>query len=112
MYQKVDAKSIRKNIFTCVFSIHNTIRLTCHEQVCLRRLRFFIFHIYIYIYIYIYISYIIHSQIKKDYHQVAESIMVPGNKTNPKKIKKKKKKIQIMELATTINTEYTDLKLV
>ena len=52
-----------------------------------------LFHFsYIYIYIYIYISYIIHSQIKKDYHQVAESIMVPGNKTNPKKIKKKKKK--------------------
>ena len=26
---------IRKNIFACLFSIHNTISLSCHEQVCL-----------------------------------------------------------------------------
>ena len=26
---------IRKNIFACLFSIHNTISLSRHEQVCL-----------------------------------------------------------------------------
>ena len=26
---------IRKNIFACLFNIHNTISLSCHEQVCL-----------------------------------------------------------------------------
>ena len=31
---------IRKNIFACLFSIHNTISLSRHEQVCLSRLRF------------------------------------------------------------------------
>ena len=31
---------IRKNIFTCLFSVHNTISLSRHEQVCLMRLRF------------------------------------------------------------------------
>ena len=31
---------IRKNIFACLFSVHNTISLSCHEQVCLMRLRF------------------------------------------------------------------------
>ena len=34
---KVD---IRKNIFACLFSVHNTISLSCHEQVCLIRLSF------------------------------------------------------------------------
>ena len=29
-----------KNIFACLFSIHNTRRLSRHEQVCLSRLRF------------------------------------------------------------------------
>ena len=29
-----------KNIFACLFSVHNTISLSCHEQVCLTRLRF------------------------------------------------------------------------
>ena len=24
--------TIRKNIFACLFSIHNTISLSCHEQ--------------------------------------------------------------------------------
>ena len=33
-------KSLRKNIFACLFSFHNTISLTRHEQVCLSRLRF------------------------------------------------------------------------
>ena len=28
-------KRIRKNIFACLFSIHNTISLSRHEQVCL-----------------------------------------------------------------------------
>ena len=28
-------KGIRKNVFACLFSIHNTISLSCHEQVCL-----------------------------------------------------------------------------
>ena len=31
---------IRKNISACLFSVHNTISLSCHEQVCLMRLRF------------------------------------------------------------------------
>ena len=31
---------IRKNIFSCLFSIHNTINLSHREQVCLTRLRF------------------------------------------------------------------------
>ena len=30
---------IRKNIFACLFSVHNTISLSRHEQVCLMRLR-------------------------------------------------------------------------
>ena len=33
-------KNIRKNIFACLFSVHNTISLSRHEQVCLMRLRF------------------------------------------------------------------------
>ena len=28
-------KVIHKDIFACLFSIHNTISLSCHEQVCL-----------------------------------------------------------------------------
>ena len=32
--------SIRKNIFARLFSVHNTISLSRHEQVCLMRLRF------------------------------------------------------------------------
>ena len=31
---------ILKDIFACLFSIHNTISLSCHEQVCLSGLRF------------------------------------------------------------------------
>ena len=31
---------ILKNIFACLFSVHNTISLSRHEQVCLMRLRF------------------------------------------------------------------------
>ena len=30
---------IHKDIFACLFSIHNTISLSCHEQVCLSGLR-------------------------------------------------------------------------
>ena len=30
---------IHKNIFTCLFSIHNSISLSCHEQVNLSGLR-------------------------------------------------------------------------
>ena len=33
-------KVIRKDIFACQFSIHNTISLSCHEQVCLSGLCF------------------------------------------------------------------------
>ena len=33
-------KGIRKNVFACLFSIHNTISLSRHEQVCLSGLRF------------------------------------------------------------------------
>ena len=29
-----------KDIFACLFSIYNTISLSCHEQVCLSGLRF------------------------------------------------------------------------
>ena len=32
--------SIPKNIFACLFSIRNTISLSCHEKVCLSGLRF------------------------------------------------------------------------
>ena len=32
--------NIRKNIFAYLFSVHNTISLSRHEQVCLMRLRF------------------------------------------------------------------------
>ena len=44
--ENVDNPSIRmyinrrKNIFACLFSVHNTISLSRHEQVCLMRLRF------------------------------------------------------------------------
>ena len=31
---------LRKNIFACLLSVHNTISLSRHEQVCLSRLRF------------------------------------------------------------------------
>ena len=31
---------IHKDIFVCLFSIHNTISLSCHEHVCLSGLRF------------------------------------------------------------------------
>ena len=31
---------MRKNIFACLFSVHNTIGLSRHEQACLMRLRF------------------------------------------------------------------------
>ena len=29
-----------KNVFAFLFNVHNTISLSCHEQVCLMRLRF------------------------------------------------------------------------
>ena len=32
--------SIHKDIFACLFSIHNTISVSCHEKVCLNGLRF------------------------------------------------------------------------
>ena len=38
---------------------------------------------------YIYINYIIHYKIKRHNHQVPKTVRVPGNKTNPKKIKQK-----------------------
>ena len=38
-YEKVILKAYKKNIhkyiFACLSSIHNTISLSCHEQVCL-----------------------------------------------------------------------------
>ena len=39
-------KHTRKNVFACLFSLHNTISLSRHEQVCLMRLRFerYFFH--------------------------------------------------------------------
>ena len=37
--------------------------------------------------VYIYINYIIHCKIKRHNYQVPKTVRVPGNKTNPKKIK-------------------------
>ena len=34
---------VHKDIFACLFSIHNTISLSCHEQVCLSGLQSFTF---------------------------------------------------------------------
>ena len=34
---------VHKDIFACLFSIHNTISLSCHEQVCLSELQSFTF---------------------------------------------------------------------
>ena len=34
-------KSVRKNIFACLFSVHNIISLSCHERVCVMRLSMF-----------------------------------------------------------------------
>ena len=31
---------VTKDIFACLFSIHNRVSLSCHEQVCLSELRF------------------------------------------------------------------------
>ena len=45
------------------------------------------FSLSFYIYIYIYINYILHCKIKRPNHQVHKTVRVPGNKTNPKKIK-------------------------
>ena len=38
--QSLSRKNKRKDIFTCLFSVHNTISLSRHEQVCLMSLRF------------------------------------------------------------------------
>ena len=40
LYKKAKGYITRKNIFACLFSVHNTISLSRHEQVCLMRLRF------------------------------------------------------------------------
>ena len=34
-----EKRAIHKDIFACLFSIHNIISLSCHEQVCLSGLR-------------------------------------------------------------------------
>ena len=34
------ANTVLKNIFACLFSIHNRISLSCHKHVCLSGLRF------------------------------------------------------------------------
>ena len=31
----INKNNIRKNVFACLFSVHNTISLSRHEQVCL-----------------------------------------------------------------------------
>ena len=36
---KQESESIHKDIFACLFSIHNIISLSCHEQVSLSGLR-------------------------------------------------------------------------
>ena len=33
-FENKDDPHVRKNIFACLFSIHNTIRLSCHESDC------------------------------------------------------------------------------
>ena len=38
--KQIKKNLIRKNIFACLFSVHNTMSLSRHEQVCLMRLRF------------------------------------------------------------------------
>ena len=38
--ERRESVKIRKYIFACLFSIHNTINLSYHEQVCLSGLRF------------------------------------------------------------------------
>ena len=38
--KSLDKIEIHKDIFACLFSIHNTVSLSCHEQVCLSGLRF------------------------------------------------------------------------
>ena len=38
--RKIYQVSLGKNIFACLFSVHNTISLSRHEQVCLMRLDF------------------------------------------------------------------------
>ena len=53
-----------------------------------------------------YVNYIIHCKIKKYNHQVPKIVTVPGNKTNPKKIRLKIYKN--MQVTTAINTEFTD----
>ena len=40
MTSLIKKTNIHKDIFACLFSIHNTISLSCHEQVCLSGLRF------------------------------------------------------------------------
>ena len=32
--------SIHKKVFACLFSVHNTVSLSHHDQVCIMRLRF------------------------------------------------------------------------
>ena len=38
--ETIEHVDVRKNIFACLFSVHNKISLSRHEQVCLMRLRF------------------------------------------------------------------------
>ena len=51
----------------------------------------------------LYINHIIHCKIKRDNHQVPKIVRVSRNKINPKK-----KKLQIVQATTAINTEFTD----
>ena len=62
-------------------------------------MQFFIFLIF-----FLYINYILHCKIKRDNHQVPKIVRVSRNKINPKK----KKKLQIVQATTAINTEFTD----
>ena len=39
-FAKSRISDIRKNVFACLFSVDNTIKLSRHEKVCLIRLRF------------------------------------------------------------------------
>ena len=62
----------------------------------------------IYIYIFLYKNYIIHCKIKKTITRYLKLLGYPGIKQI---LRKENKNLQIIQVATTINTEYTDLSL-
>ena len=97
------------NGFVATHAHHVPKCMSCHKAIVVITGRAHCFHDYIYIYYahlasvrfehsvcrgslmttytYIHIYYIIHCKIKRDNHQVPKIVRVPGNKTNPKKIR-------------------------